>query len=68
MFPNGFKPYLVHNEKDLEALFTQNTVYAAVIGHSVGAALRRKIEETAAEKQILVVNAGARQRKQEQAA
>jgi large subunit ribosomal protein L32e len=65
MLPNGFKPYLVHNEKDLEALFTQNTTYAAVIAHSVGRALRRKIEETAAAKRILVVNGGARQVKQE---
>jgi len=66
MLPNGFKPYLVHNEKDLEPLFTQNSVYAAVIAHSVGGALRRKIEAVAQEKKILVVNGGARQRKQEE--
>jgi large subunit ribosomal protein L32e len=65
MLPNGFKPYLVHNEKDLDALFTQNGTYAAVIGHAVGRALRRKIEETAAERRILVVNGGARQVRQE---
>jgi large subunit ribosomal protein L32e len=66
--PNGYKPYLVHNVKDLEPLFTQNTVYAAVIAHSVGAILRRKIEQAAEEKQIFVVNAGAHVHKQEQAA
>jgi large subunit ribosomal protein L32e len=68
MLPNGFKPYLVHNEKDLEALFTQNTVYAAVIAHAVGGTLRRKIEATAQDKNILVINAGTRQKKQEQGA
>jgi large subunit ribosomal protein L32e len=66
LLPNGLKPFLVHSEKDLEPLFTQNKVYAAVIGHSVGGVLRRKIEQKAEENQIVVVNAGARQRKQEQ--
>jgi large subunit ribosomal protein L32e len=67
MLPNGFKPYLVHNERDLEPLFTQNTKYAVVIGHATGGALRRKIEQIASEKNLLVVNGGARQKKQENA-
>ena len=66
MLPNGFKPYIVHNVAELEPLFTQNTVYAAVIAHSVGAALRRKIESAAQEKNVLVVNAGCRTKKEEQ--
>jgi large subunit ribosomal protein L32e len=68
MLPNGFKPYLVQNLKDLEALFTKNTEYAAVIAHPVGVILRRKIEQAAADHNIFVVNAGARQKKQEAAA
>jgi large subunit ribosomal protein L32e len=67
MLPNGFKPYLVHRAKDLEPLFTQNTVYAAIISHAVGGAERRRIEQAAAENKILVLNPGCRQRKQEQA-
>ncbi|OHS97346.1 60S ribosomal protein L32 [Tritrichomonas foetus] len=66
MLPSGFKPYLVHNVEELEPLFTQNTVYAAVIAHSVGGALRRKIEEAAQAKNIHVVNAGCRQKQEEQ--
>jgi large subunit ribosomal protein L32e len=66
--PNGYKPYLVHSVKDLEPLFTQNNVYAAVVAHSVGSALRRKIEQEAENKGIFVCNAGAHARKQEQAA
>jgi large subunit ribosomal protein L32e len=68
MLPNGFKPYLVQSLKDLEPLFTQNAKYAVVITHPVGAILRRKIEQAAADKGLLVVNAGARQKKQEEAA
>jgi large subunit ribosomal protein L32e len=67
LLPNGFKPYRVHNEKDLEPLFTQNTKYAVVIGHAVGGALRRKIEQIAKDKNLVVVNEGARQKKQETA-
>jgi ribosomal protein L32E len=67
MLPSGFKPYLVHNLKDLEPLFTQNTVYAAVIGHQVGGSLRRKIEELAQQNHITVVNAGCRMKTQENA-
>ena len=66
MLPSGFKPYIVHNVAELEPLFTQNTVYAAVIAHSVGASLRRKIEAAAQEKNVVVVNAGARAKKEAQ--
>lgn len=66
MLPSGFKPYLVHNVNDLEPLLTQNTVYAAVIAGAVGGQLRRKIEQAAQEKDIVVVNAGHRMKKQEQ--
>jgi large subunit ribosomal protein L32e len=66
MLPNGFKPTLVHNVKDLEPLFAQNTLYAAVIAHAVGGAQRRKIEQVAADHKILVINPGCRQKKEEQ--
>ena len=66
MLPDGFKPCIVHNVADLEPLVTQNTVYAAVIAHSVGGRKRRMIEKAAQEKYIKVVNAGARRRKEEQ--
>jgi ribosomal protein L32E len=66
MLPSGFKPYLVHNLKDLEPLFTQNTVYAAVISHQVGGSLRKKLEQVAKERNITVVNAGVRVKKEEQ--
>jgi len=66
MLPSGFKPYLVHNVRDLEPLLTQNTKYAAVIAHPVGAQLRRQIEEAAQEKGIVVVNGGCRMKKEEQ--
>ena len=64
MLPTGFKPYIVHNVEDLEPLVTQNTVYCAVIAHSVGGLLRRKIEEAAQAKNIMVYNAGCRAKKQ----
>ena len=60
MLPSGFKPYIVHNVKDLEPLVTQNTVYCAVIGHAVGAKARRQIEQAAQEKNIAVFNANCR--------
>ena len=66
MLPSGFKPYVVHNVADLEPILTQNTVYAAVIAHSVGAKTRRAIEQAAQEKNIHVVNAGCRAKKEEQ--
>lgn len=66
MLPNGFKPFMVHNVKDLEAIFTQNTQYAAVISHKVGGQLRRKIEAEAKAKNILVINEGFRKKTEEQ--
>ena len=66
MLPTGFKPYIVHNVKDLEPLVTQNTIYAAVIGHAVGSKARRIIEQAAAEKNIFVVNANCRPSKKEE--
>lgn len=66
MLPSGFKPYIVHNASELEPLFTQNTIYAAVIAHCVGGKTRREIEKVASEKNIHVVNAGARAKREEQ--
>ena len=66
MLPTGFKPYLVYNVEDLEPLVTQNTIYCAVIGHAVGGKLRRDIEKAAQEKNIFVVNANCRVKKQEE--
>ena len=66
MLPNGFKPVLVHNVKELEPLFMNNTTCCAVIAHAVGGKLRREIEKVAQEKNILVVNAGCRMKKEEQ--
>ena len=66
MLPNGFKPVIVHNVKELEPLLTNNTKYCAVIHHAVGGKLRRQIEKAAQEKNIFVYNAGCRMKKEEQ--
>lgn len=65
MLPNGFYPFVVRNVKDLEALRTQNQLYAAIIEGSVSAKTRKIIVEKAKEMNIKVMNAKARLNKEE---
>ncbi|CAF1003830.1 unnamed protein product [Didymodactylos carnosus] len=45
MRPDGFRPFLVHNVKELEMLLMQNRKFAAEIGHTVSGPNRKKIVE-----------------------
>ena len=66
MLPNGFRPFIVRQLEDLEAIMTKNTTYCAVISHQIGGSLRRKIEKRAEELDIMVANKGFRMKKEEQ--
>merc|ERR1712196_514122 len=65
MLPDGFKKFLIHNEKDLELLLMYNRTYAAEVAHSVSRKTREAILERAKVLDIKVTNAAARMRTEE---
>ena len=65
MMQDGFYPFVVNNVADLQALVAQNTMYAAIIAHSVSAQKRKVIVEKAKELKIKVMNAKARINKED---
>src|SRR3569623_2128685 len=60
ILPNGFKKFLVKNEKDLEVLLMHNRSFCAELAHTLSARLRKRLVERAAELDIRVTNANAR--------
>lgn len=67
VLPNGFRKFLVHNQKELEALLMHNRSYCAEFAHSLSARSRKVLVQRAKELNIRVTNAGARLRTTEQA-
>ena len=63
--PNGFKKFLVRNEKELEVLLMHNHVYCAELAHNLSGQTRKKIVERAAALDIKVTNPNARVRTEE---
>merc|ERR1719198_916111 len=62
MLPDGFKKFVIHNEKELELLMMYNRTYAAEVAHSVSRKTREAILERAKVLDIKVTNAAARMR------
>merc|ERR1712006_35742 len=62
MLPDGFKKFVIHNEKELELLMMYNRTYAAEVAHSVSRKTREAILERAKVLDINVTNAAARMR------
>merc|ERR1711990_380263 len=65
MLPDGFKKFLIHNEKELELLLMYNRTYAAEIAHAVSRKTREAILERAKVLDVKVTNAAARMHTEE---
>lgn len=65
LMPNGFKRFLVNNERELELLLMHNGTYAAEIAHGVSARKRVAIVEKARVLGVKVTNSNARVRVEE---
>eukprot|EP00300_Choanocystis_sp_HF-7_P008264 c15816_g1_i2.p1 GENE.c15816_g1_i2~~c15816_g1_i2.p1 ORF type:complete len:133 (+),score=1.07 c15816_g1_i2:41-439(+) len=65
MMPNGLRPFLINNVKDLEILMMQNRKYSAVVAHAVSSKKRKAIVERAAQLNVKLVNGAAKLKSQE---
>ena len=64
MLPNGFKKFLISNEKDLELLLMNNRVYCGEISQKIGINKRLKIVQRAKELNVRLTNAQAKSKKE----
>jgi len=65
LMPNGYKRFLVNNERELELLLMHNGTYAAEIAHGVSSRKRVAIVEKARVLGVKVTNSNARVRVEE---
>ena len=63
--PNGFRKFLVSNEKDLEVLLMHNRTYCAELARNLSAKTRKELLQRANELNLKVTNANARLRAEE---
>jgi large subunit ribosomal protein L32e len=65
LLPNGFRKFIVKNEKDLECLLMHNRTYSAEFAHSLSGSTRKKLVIRARELNVRVTNGQARLRTEE---
>ncbi|XP_038407494.1 60S ribosomal protein L32-like [Canis lupus familiaris] len=65
MLPSGFRNFLVHHIKELEALLMCNKSYCAEIAHNVSSKNHKATVERASQRAIRVTNPNARLRSEE---
>merc|ERR1712091_466040 len=64
LLPNGFKKFLISNEKDLELLLMNNKVYCGEISQRIGVSKRLRIVQRAKELNVRLTNAQAKAKKE----
>lgn len=65
VLPNGFRKFVVTNEKDLEVLLMHNRTYCAELARNLSAKTRKQLLQRANELNLKVTNANARLRAEE---
>ena len=56
ILPNGFKKFLIRNEKDIEVLLMNNRVFCGELASNLSAEKRKKIAQRAAELNVRLTN------------
>ena len=64
LLPNGFKKFLITNEKDLEILLMNNRVYCGEIANAIGSQKRLRIVQRAKELSVRLTNGTAKSKKE----
>ena len=64
LLPNGFKKFLITNEKDLEILLMNNRVYCGEIAQCIGSQKRLRIVQRAKEMSVRLTNGTAKSKKE----